>query len=47
MTKLEELKTAEVAAYEAYLAAAAAYRAAAWDAYCAELKKTKEQTNAN
>jgi hypothetical protein len=47
MTKLEELKAAEVAAYAAYLAAAAAYRAAAWDAYCAELKKTKEQTNAN
>jgi hypothetical protein len=47
MTKLEELKAAQAAAYDAYQAAAAAYRAAAWDAYCAELKKTKEQTNAN
>ena len=41
MTKLEELKAA---AYDAYRAACHAALAAAWDAYKAELKKTKEQT---
>jgi len=51
MTKLEELKAAWDDAYEAALAAYAAYAgrdAAAWDArdaYQAELKKAKEQTN--
>ena len=51
MTKLEELKAASDAAYDASDAAYVAYVAAeaAWDAayeaYQDELKKTKEQTN--
>jgi hypothetical protein len=40
MTKLEELKAA---AYDAYRAACHAAVAAAWDAYCAELKKIHEE----
>jgi len=43
MTKLEELKAAAVAAYEAYVAARGAYEYALSDAYYAEPKKTKKE----
>jgi len=50
MTKLEELKAAYMAAYDAavrhWFAADAADAARdAWSAYASELKKTKEMTN--
>ena len=45
MTKLEELKATRDAAYTAFLKADAAYEIVAMDAYYAELKKSKEQTN--
>ena len=51
MTKLKELKAALGSAYDAWDAAWAAERAAArdadasYEAYQAELNKTKEQTN--
>jgi len=51
MTKLEKLKAAAEAELDAACfaigAATADARDAAWVAYKAELKKTKEQTNAN
>jgi hypothetical protein len=46
MTKIEELKAAEADAWADYDAAWAAHDVAR-DAYYAELKKTKEQTNAD